>query len=108
MPPYGRGAFCLHGCTHGRLFYRADVVFATPAPSAAAPRVPAKAPTLPTKPVPIDKGTHTRKVSEATPVPAETHSPQEVATPPTTIQTQAASPATPLVISTSDPFAALS
>ena len=95
------------GASMGGFFYRADVVFATPAPSAAAPGVPVEAPTFPTKPVPIDKGTHTRKVSEATLVLVETFSPQEVTTPPTTVQTEAASPTTPLVISTSDPFAAL-
>ena len=36
------------------------------------------------------------------------HFPQEVVTPPATVQTEAASPTTSLVISTSDPFAALS
>ena len=89
-------------------FYRANVVFATPAPSVAAPGVLVEALTLPTKSVPIDEGTHIGKVSEATPVLVETLSPQEVTTPPTTVQTEAASPTTPLVISTSDPFAALS
>ena len=73
------------GAPMGGFFYRADVVFATPAPSAAAPGVPAEAPTLPTKSVPIDEGTHTGKVSEATPIPIETLSPQEVTTPPATI-----------------------
>ena len=63
----------------------ADVVFATLVPSAAAPGVPAEAPSLPTKLVLIDDGTHTGKVSEATPVPAETYSSQEVVTPPTTV-----------------------
>ena len=96
------------GAPMGGFFYRADVVFATLTPSAAAPGVPAEAPTLPIKPVPIDEGTHTGKVSEATLVPAETLSPQEVTTHPTTVQTEAASPTTPLIISTSDPFAALS
>ena len=54
------------------------------------------------------EGTHTRKVSEATPIPTKTFTPQEVATPPATVQTEVASPVTPLVISTSDPFAVLS
>ena len=92
----------------GGFFYGVDIVFATPVPSAAAPGVPAEAPSLPTELVPIDEGTHTGKVSEATPVPAETYSSQEVVTPPATVQTEASSPATPLVISTSDPFVALS
>ena len=59
----------------GGFFDGADVVFATLVPSAAAPKVPTEAPNLPTEPVPIDEGTHIGKVSEATPVPAETHSP---------------------------------
>ena len=62
-------------------FDGANVVFATPAPSAIAPGVPTKASTLPTEPAPIDKGTHTGKVSEAILVLAETLTPQEVATP---------------------------
>ena len=96
------------GVPMGGFFDGSDVVFATLAPSVVAPKVPAETPTFPTKPVPIDKGTHTGKVSEATPIPTETRSPQEVATPPAIIQTEAASPTTPFVISTSDPFAALS
>ena len=96
------------GVPMGGFFDGSDVVFATLAPSAVAPRVPAETPTFPTKPIPIDKGTHTGKVSEATPIPTETRSPQKVATPPAIIQTEAASPTTPFAISTSDPFAALS
>ena len=96
------------GAPMGGFFDGANIVFATPVPSAAAPGVPAEAPSLPTKLVLIDDGTHTGKVSEATPILAETHSPQEVVTPPATVQIEAASPATSLVISTSDPFAALS
>ena len=96
------------GAPIGGFFDGVDVVFATPAPSAAALGVPAEATTLPTEPVPIDEGTHTRKVSEAIPVPVETLTPQEVVTPPATVQTKVASPVTPLVISTSDPFAVLS
>ena len=96
------------GAPMGGFFDGADVVFATLASSAAALRVPAEATTLPTKPVPIDKGTHTGKVSEAILVPTKTLTPQDVAIPPATVQTEAASPVTPLVISTSDPFAILS
>ena len=92
----------------GGFFDGADVLFTTLATSAIAPGVPAEATTLPTKTVPIDEGTHTRKVSETIHVPAETLTPQEVATPPATVHTEAASPVTPLVISTSDPFPVLS
>ena len=63
------------GAPMGGFFDRADVVFVTSAPSAAAPGVPVEATTFPTEPIPIDEGTYTGKVSEATPVPAETHSP---------------------------------
>ena len=89
-------------------FDGADVVFTTLATSAAAPGVPAEATTLPTELVPIDEGTYTKKVSKTIPVPAETLTPQEVATPPATVHTEAASPVTPLVISTNDPFTVLS
>jgi len=92
----------------GGFFDGVDVVFVTLAPSATAPGVPAEVPSLSTEPVPIDEGTHTGKVSGATPVPAETHSPQNVVTSPATVQIEAASLATPLVIFTSDPFVALS
>ena len=91
----------------GGFFDGADIVFATPASSVAALGVPAEATTLPTKSIPIDKGTHNRKVSEAILVPVETLTPQEVATL-TIIQTEATSLVTPLVISTIDPFAVLS
>ena len=57
---------------------------------------------------PIGKGTHTEKVSKATPIPTETLTPQEGVIPPSAAQTEVASPTTPLIISTSDPFAALS
>ena len=88
----------------------ANVVFeaATPATPAVAPRVSAEAPVPSTKPIPIDKGTHTKRVSETAPIPAETLTPQEGAIPLVVAQTEVASLATPLVISTSDPFAALS
>ena len=92
----------------GGFFDGPDVVFTTPTSSAAAPGVPTEATTLPTEPVPINEGTYTGKVSEAIPVPTETLTPHEVATPPATIQTEAASLVTPLIIFTSDPFAILS
>ena len=47
-------------------------------------------------------------ISETAPIPVETLTPQEGVVPPTVVQTEVASPATPLVISTSDPFATLS
>ena len=96
------------GAPMGGFFDGADLVFATPIPFAVYPGVLAEAPSLPTELIPIDKGTYTGKVSEATLVPVETHSPKKLVTPPATVQTEAPSPATPLVISTSDPFAALS
>ena len=70
------------GAPMGGFFDGADVVFATPAPSAATPGVLAEAPTLPTEPVSIDKGTHTGKVSEATPILAKVPTPQEGVIPP--------------------------
>ena len=84
------------GAPMGGFFDGAVVVFATHASSTTASGVPAEATTLPTKPVPIDEGTQIRKVSEAIPVPTETLTPQEVATPPATVQTEADSPITPL------------
>ena len=82
--------------------------FATPSSSTTAPRVPAVATTLPTEPVSIDEGTHTGEVNEATLVPAKTLTPREVATPPTIVQTEAASPVTLPIISINDPFVVLS
>ena len=88
-------------------FDRANVAFATLAPSAAAHGVPAEAPIPPSKPIPREEGTHTERVSETTPIPAKTPAfPEGVI--PVAVQTEAASPILPLVISTSDPFIALS
>ena len=81
--------------------------FATPATSTAMHGVPVETSTSPTEPVPIDEGTHTREVSEVTDPPAETPSVQRGATPPATTQIET-TPVTPLIISTGDPFAALS
>ena len=66
-------------------FDRADIAFVAPAPSATTHEIPTEALAPPTKPVPVDEGTHTGKVSEATPIPAETLTPQEVATPPAAV-----------------------
>ena len=70
--------------------------------------VPTKTPTPPTESVPREEGTHTEGVSETTPIPTEALNPLERVISPATVQTKAASPVLPLVISTSDPFAALS
>ena len=91
-------------------FDGANVVFGTPASTAptAAQGVPVEALIPSTGSVPISEGTHTKRVSEATPILAETLTPQEGVIPLGSTQTEVASPTIPLVISTSDPFAALS
>ena len=63
------------GAPMGGFFDGADIVFATSAPSTIVHGVPAEVPTPPTEPVPIKEGTHTGKVNEATPIPAETLTP---------------------------------
>ena len=88
-------------------FDGADVAFAPPAPSAATHGVPIEAPTPPSKSVPRKEGIHTERVSEITPISAKTPTPPEGVIL-AAVQTEAASPILPLVISTSDPFAALS
>ena len=88
-------------------FDGANVAFATPTPSATAHGVPAKAPIPPSEPIPKEEGTHTERVSETTPIPTRTPiSPKGVI--PAVAQTEVTSLILPLVISTSDPFAALS
>ena len=89
-------------------FDGADVAFTTPPPSAVAYGVPVKAPTSPIEPVPKEEDTHIEGVSETTPISAETPIPPEGVIPLATVQIEAASPVLPLVISTSDPFVALS
>ena len=89
-------------------FDGANVAFATPAPSIVAYEVPAKAPTFPTEPVPKEEGTHTKGLSKTTPISAETLTPPKRVISPAAIQTKAISLVLPLVISTSDPFTALS
>ena len=59
--------------------------------------VPAETSIPSTEPVPVDEGTHTERVTL-----------QKGATPPAASQTEVFFPATPLIISTSDPFVALS
>ena len=81
--------------------------FATPATSVATHGVPAETSTSPTEPVPIDEGTHTGEANEVTAPLAETSSVQRGATLPTATQIKT-TPVTPLIISTGDPFVALS
>ena len=88
-------------------FYGAEAVLATPAPSIAAHKTLAKTPTSFAEAVPRE-GTHVEGVGETTPLPAERSTPSEGAIPPAAAQTETTSPILPLVISTSDPFAAIS
>ena len=81
--------------------------FATLATFAATHGVPVETSTTPTKPVPIDKGIHTGEVSEVIAPPTKTPSIQRGATPPAATQIKT-TPVTPLVISTGNPFTALS
>uniref|UniRef100_A0A7N2LI47 non-specific serine/threonine protein kinase n=1 Tax=Quercus lobata TaxID=97700 RepID=A0A7N2LI47_QUELO len=87
-------------------FDGAEAVLAMPAPSTAH-KTPAKTPTPSAEQVPRE-GTHVEGVGETTPLPAERPSPSEGAIPPTAVQAKTTSPILPLVISTSDPFAAIS
>ena len=87
-------------------FDGAEAVLATPAPSITAHKTPAKTPTPSAEPVPRE-GTHVEGVGE-TSLPAERPTPLEGAIPPAAVQTKTTSPVLPLVISTSDPFAAIS
>jgi len=91
-------------------FDGADIVLGTPGPAtpAAAQGVLVEAPIPSIGPVPIGEGTHAERVSKATPIPTQTLTPQEGVIPPAAAQTKVASPTAPLVISTSDPFIALS
>ena len=108
--PMAEELFASMGIPMEGFFDGTDVVFeaATPTPPVATQGVPAEAPILSTEPVPIGKGTYTEGISETAPIPAKTLTPQEGAVPPAIIQTEVASRATPLVISTSVPFIALS
>lgn len=58
--------------------------------------------------MPVDKGAHTERVSELAHIPAKTSTPQKGVTPPIALQPEFESPVVSLVISTSDPFTALS
>ena len=86
-------------------YYGADVAFATPITPATAHGVPIEASIPLSEPVRKEEGTYTERVIETTPIPTKTSiSPEGVI--PTAAQTEATSPVLPLVISTSDPFAA--
>ena len=76
--------------------------------STAAQGAPAEAPIPPPKLVPIEESTQTEKVGEFVPIPAKIPTPQKEVTPTGASQTGSASPITPPVISTNDPFIALS
>ena len=84
-----------------------EALLAMPAPSTAAHKTPAKTPTPSAEPVPRE-GTHVERVGETTPLPIERPTLSEGAIPPAVVQTKTTSPVLPLVISTSDPFAAIS
>ena len=88
-------------------FDGAEAVLATPAPSTAAHKTPAKTPTPSAEPVPRE-GTHVEGVGETTPLLAERPTPSEGATPSAVVQTKITPPILPLVISSSDPFADIS
>ena len=87
-------------------FDGAKAVLATPAPPAAH-KTPAKTPTPSAEPV-SREGTHVEGVGETTLLPAERPTPSEGAIPHAAVQAKTTSPVLPLVISTSDPFAAIS
>ena len=88
-------------------FDGAEAVLATPTPSTTAHKTPAKTPTPSAEPVPRE-GTHVEGVGETAPLPVERPTPSKGAIPPTAVQTKTTSPVLLLVISTSDPFAAIS
>ena len=88
-------------------FDGAEVVLAMPAPSIATHKTPTKTPTPSIESVPRE-GTHVEGVGETTPLPVERPTPSEGAIPPAAVQTKTTSPVLPLVISTSDPFVAIS
>ena len=78
--------YCSYCCTEGSV--------KTPIPSA--------------EPGPVEEGAQTKKVNKSASIPAETPTPQKGVTLLAASQTEIASPTTPLVILTNDPFAALS
>ena len=90
-------------------FDRVDVVAeAMASASIAAQGAPTETPIPSAEPSPIKEDAQTERISESAFIPIETPTPQKGVTPAATSQTESASPSTPLVISTSDPFVALS
>ena len=88
-------------------FDGAETVLAMPAPSTTAHKALAKTPTPSAEPIPRE-GTQVEGVGETTPLPTERPTPSEGAIPPATVQPKITPSVLPLVISTSDPFAAIS
>ena len=71
---------------------------------------PAETLVLPSEPIPTEESTQAERTlsGESAPISAETPTPQKEVTPTGTSQTESTSPATPPIISASDPFIALS
>ena len=76
--------------------------------STAAQGAPIEAPIPSPKPNPIENNAQTERVGESIPILAKIPNPQKGTIPAGASQTRSASPATPPVISASDPFVALS
>ena len=90
-------------------FDRADVVAEAMASAfAVAQEAPTEAPIPPPKPISIKESTQTERVGEFVPIPIEVPTPQKEVTLAGASQIGSASPATPFVISTNDPFITLS
>jgi len=86
-------------------FDREDVVAEAMASAfVVAQGAPTEAPIPPPKPISIKESTQTERVGEFVPIPIEVPTPQKEVTLAGASQTGSASPATPLVISTNDPF----
>ena len=88
-------------------FDGAEAVLATPTPSTAAHKTPSKTLIPFAEPVPRE-GTHVEGVGETTTLPGKRPTPSEGAIPSTAVQPKITPSVLPLVISTSDPFAAIS
>ena len=93
-------------------FYGANVVAEAMASASAAAAQGAliKALVPPSEPISTEKSTQDERVitGESAPIPTEIPTPQKGFTPAMASQTESISPATPLIISTNDPFIALS
>ena len=97
------------GMTIEGFFNEADIVVEAMASAfVAEQRAPVEVPIRPPKPILVEESTQTERVCEFVPIPVEIPTPQKEVTPTGASQTGSASPATPLVISASDLFVALS